>query len=106
MIVFQPPTLTTGPSTDPTEILELGRGVFAWILFTISLYSWSKRRQPALLIVATAFLLFFAKTVLEILLPASAPLDLMRPLIDFAALALFFVAIVVRPRKDLGKGTA
>ncbi|HEV2120426.1 MAG TPA: hypothetical protein VGS11_10035 [Candidatus Bathyarchaeia archaeon] len=107
MIVFQPPILSsTGSSTDPTEVLELGRGVFAWVLFTISLYAWSKRKQPALLIVATAFLLFFAKTVLEILLPTSTLLDFMRPLIDFAALALFFVAIVVRPRKDPGKESA
>ena len=106
MIVSQLPVLDTiGLSADPTEILELGRGVFALILFTISLYAWSKRKQLSLIIVATAFLLFFAKTVLDILLPASTLLGLTRESIDFAALALFFVAIVVRPRKDLGKGT-
>ena len=107
MIVSQLPILdTNGLSTDPAEILELGRGAFALALFAISLYSWSKRKQPALIIVAVAFLLFFAKTVLDVLFPMSTLLDLTREFIDFAALALFFVAIVVRPRRDLGKGTA
>jgi len=103
-----PPLLTldtTGLSPDPGEILELGRGVFALVLFTISLYAWNKRKQPTLLIVATAFLPFFAKTVLDVLYPTSTLIDFIRPLFDFIALALFFVAIVIRPRKDLGKGT-
>lgn len=105
MTISQLPILdTTVLSTDPAEILELGRGVFALVLFAISLYAWSKRKQPALIIVAVAFLLFFAKTILDVLFPTSTLLDLSREFIDFAALALFFVAIVVRPRKDLGKG--
>jgi len=97
---------TTGLSVDPSEILELARGVFALVLFTISLYAWSKRKQPAILIVAAAFLPFFAKTVLDVFYPTSTLLELARPLFDFIALALFFVAIVIRPRKDLGKATA
>jgi uncharacterized membrane protein YcfT len=97
---------TTELSADPAEILELGRGVFALVLFAISLYAWSKRKQPALIIVATAFILFFGKTVLDVLYPTSTLIDLIRHLFDFVALALFFVAIVIRPRKDLGKGTA
>jgi hypothetical protein len=107
MIVSQLPLeATTGLSADPAEIIELGRGVFALVLFTISLYAWSKRKQPALLIVAAAFLPFFAKTVLDVLYPTSTLIDLIRPLFDFVALALFFVAIVIRPRKDLSKGTS
>jgi len=89
---------------DRAKILELGRGVFALVLFTISLYAWSKRKQPALLIVATAFLLFFGKTVLDVLYSRSTLIDIVRPLFDFIALALFFVAIVIRPRRELGKG--
>ena len=107
MIVSQTPILDTmGLSADPAEILELGRGVFALVLFAISLYAWSKRKQPALLIVAAAFLPFFAKTVLDVFYSRSTLLDLIRPLFDFIALALFFVAIVIRPRKDIGKGPA
>lgn len=106
-MVSQLPILdSTGLATDPAELLELGRGAFALILFSVSLYAWSKRKQPALIIVATAFLLFFLKTILDILLPTSTLLELSREFIDFAALALFFVAIVLRPRKALDKGTS
>ncbi len=91
--------------TDPFEILELGRGIFALILFSVSLYAWYRRRQPALVIVSLAFLLFFVKSALD-LLPLSRPIDeFTRLSMDFIALALFFVAIVVRPRKDDGSGT-
>ncbi len=89
--------------TDPTDLLEIGRGIFALILFSLSLYAWSRRRQPALIMVAAAFLLFFMKTLLDYVLPSTTE-DIVRVGIDFAALALFFVAIVVRPRRDLGKG--
>jgi len=94
--------LSTSP-TDPTDLLEIGRGIFALILFSLSLYAWSRRRQPALIMVAAAFLLFFMKTLLDYVLPSTTE-DIVRVGIDFVALALFFVAIVVRPRKDLGKG--
>lgn len=103
--MISPVLVMSGLSTDPVEILELGRGFFALVLFAITLYAWSKRRQPALVIVATAFLLFFVKTIIDALLPQSTLLELTRVFIDFAALALFFVAIVVRPRQDLSKGT-
>lgn len=88
--------MTSNP-TDPIELLELGRGVFALVLFAVSLYAWQIRRQPALVMVAVAFFLFFTKTLFDFFLPAAA-LDVVRVTIDFAALALFFVAIVVRPR--------
>jgi hypothetical protein len=94
----------SGSPTDPTELLEIGRGIFALILFSLSLYAWSRRKQPALIMVATAFFLFFIKTFLDYILPSPTE-DFVRVGIDFAALALFFVAIVVRPRQDPGKGT-
>jgi hypothetical protein len=94
----------SGSPTEPIELLEIGRGIFALILFSLSLYAWSRRRQPALIMVATAFLLFFLKTLLDYVLTSTTE-DFVRVGIDFAALALFFVAIVVRPRKDLGKGS-
>src|SRR2546428_13038697 len=104
MIVFQLPIIATpGLSADPAEILELGRGVFALALFAISIYAWSKRKQPALLIVPAAFLPFFAKTVLDVFHPTSPLLDFPRPLFDLIPLAPFFVPTVLRPRKDLGK---
>ena len=45
------------------------------------------------------------KTLLDYVLPSTTE-EIVRVGIDFAALALFFVAIVVRPRRDLGKGTS
>jgi len=95
----------SGSPTDPTDLLEIGRGIFALILFSLSLYAWSRRRQPALIMVAAAFLLFFMKTLLDYVLPSTTE-DIVRVGIDFVALALFFVAIVVRPRRDLGKVTS
>jgi len=94
----------SGSPTDPTELLEIGRGIFALILFSLSLYAWSRRKQPALIMVAAALFLFFIKTFLDYILPSPTE-DFVRVGIDFAALALFFVAIVVRPRQDPGKGT-
>ncbi len=91
--------------TDPFEILELGRGVFALILFSVSLYAWYKRRQPALVIVSLAFLLFFVKSALDLLPLSMSVNEFTRLSMDFVALALFFIAIVVRPRKDDGRGT-
>ena len=91
----------SGSPTDPTELLEIGRGIFALILFSLSLYAWSRRRQPALIMVAAAFLLFFMKTFLDYFLPSTTE-GIVRVAIDFAALALFFVAVVVRPRRDPG----
>jgi hypothetical protein len=93
----------TDVPTDPVEILEIGRGIFAFALFSLSVFAWSKRRQPALIMVATAFFLFFAKTFFDFFLPTTI-LDFARVTIDFAALALFFVAIVVRPRHDPSDG--
>jgi len=54
--------------------------------------------------VAAAFFLFFIKTFVDYILPSPTE-DIVRVGIDFAALALFFVAIVVRPRRDPGKRT-
>jgi hypothetical protein len=89
--------------TNPVELLEIGRGIFAFALFSLSVFAWSKRRHPALIMVATAFFLFFAKTLFDFFLPTTI-LDFARVTVDFVALALFFVAIVVRPRHDPGDG--
>ena len=71
----------------------------------MSLYAWYRRRQPALVIVSLAFLLFFVKSALDLLPLSFSVNELTRLSIDFIALALFFIAIVVRPRKDDGSVT-
>lgn len=84
----------------PTDILELGRGVFALILGGLALFSWIKRRQPSLLIVAVAFLLFFSKTFVDELVRGIPYREDLFNAIDFVILALFFVAIVIRPKRN------
>jgi hypothetical protein len=105
MLVDQLPSLVIQASPfDPAEFLDIGRGIFALTLFAVSLYAWYLRRQTSLFIVALAFLMFFTKTVIHEFLPALPGGDFINDLLDFVALTLFFLAIVVRPRKDIGKG--
>jgi hypothetical protein len=80
-----------------SDILEIGAGIFALVLFVLSLYAWTRRRQTPLLLVALAFLTFFFKRILEVTLPP--PTDQLNALLDFVVLALFFVAIAIRPRR-------
>ena len=87
---------------EAVEGLGIGAGVFSLILFALSIYAWQRRRQPALLIVASAFLLFFLRHAVEIMgevYESSASLQLALVLMDFIILLLFFVAIVVRPKR-------
>lgn len=82
---------------DVQDLLSFGAGVFALVLFSLSLYAWTRRRQPSLLIVSGAFFLFFLKEVLQ-LLPEQTNLSSLVPVaIDFVILAAIFIALVVRP---------
>ncbi|SRR5579864_523473 len=89
--------------TDPREILDIGTGLFALILFSVSIYAWHLRKQTSLVIVALGFLMFFSRTIIKELLSSIPGADVIDDTLVFAALALFFLAIVVRPRKDLTK---
>jgi uncharacterized membrane protein len=77
---------------------------FAFALFLLSLYSWSRRRQVALALVSSAFLLFCLKEVVWLLSETydfHSSVDLITVLMDLLVLALFFVAIALPPRKQL-----
>ncbi len=88
---------------DIQDLLSFGAGVFALILFLLSLYAWTRRRQPSLLIVSGAFFLFFLKEVLQLLPEQTNLSNLVLVAIDFVILASIFVALVVRPgRKRQG----
>jgi len=79
-------------------------GFSALVLFSMSLYAWSRRRNFGLLLVSFAFLLFCLKEVLWILseeVDLGLPMDLVRVLLDLVVLGLFFVAIAHKPRKQL-----
>ena len=84
---------------DVQDLLSFGAGIFALILFLLSFYAWTRRRQPSLLIVSGAFLLFFLKEVFLLLPQQTNATGLILGLIDFAVLAAFFVAIVVGQRR-------
>ncbi|HET7404649.1 MAG TPA: hypothetical protein VFJ63_00875 [Candidatus Bathyarchaeia archaeon] len=89
--------------SDPRELLDIGAGVFAFVLFAVSLYAWYIRRQFALAIVSLAFLVIFVRTLLREFLSGLLGLDFITDSLEFVALTLFFVAIVIRPRKDVSK---
>lgn len=82
------------------HMLEIGSGLFTFVLFALTLYAWSRRdRQPTLLLVSFAFLAFFVKQILE-LAPISVETgEFISSMLDFVTLSLFFVALVVRPRR-------
>jgi heme A synthase len=93
-----------GQQGEVADAFRLGTGIFAFLLFFLSVYAWSRRKQPALLLVSAAFLLFFFKIIVEVLTSVydfgEFPLwDLLLILIDFIILALFFMAVVIRPRR-------
>ena len=91
---------------DIQNLLGFGTGVFALVLFLLSLYAWTRRRQPSLLIVSGAFFLFFLKAVLELLPEQTNVSNVVLTGIDFVILAAIFVALVVRPgRKRQGRET-
>jgi hypothetical protein len=81
-------------------ILEAAASVFSLLLFFVTMYAWSRRgRQPTLLIVSIAFLSYFSKILLEILPISEIHDELIGSIIDFVTLGLFFLALVVRPRR-------
>jgi hypothetical protein len=86
---------------DVTEVLELGAGVFAVILFALSLLAYQRTGQRRLLIVSGAFGLYVVKAFFEyltILMPSleKSILDLILSAVEFIILMLFFLAIVKR----------
>ena len=97
--------LQTGqPARIGEYVAHAAVGVFAVVLFALSLYAWSRRRHVGLLLVSSAFLLFCLKEVLWLLAQTyafSSSVDLIRTLLDLVVLGLFFVAITLRPRKQL-----
>src|SRR5487761_1552841 len=88
-------------SEGPIEfILDIATGGFSFVLFAITLYAWSKRsRQPTLLFVSFGFLAFFIKQLVGVLPLDNLHGELFGSVMDFATLGLFFVGLVVRPRR-------
>ena len=91
-----------GAEKETAEALGIASGIFALFLFSLSMYAWSRRRQPALAIVSIAFLLFFFRHIVQVLAEMyeyDSSVSLALVFMDFIVLALFFVAIVIRPKR-------
>ena len=81
-------------------VLDVAAGIFSIVLFAVTLYAWTKReRQPTLLILSMGFLAFFIRQLVAALPIGTLHGKLFGSVMDFVILALFFVALVVRPRR-------
>jgi heme A synthase len=100
-----PTTLQAGGplfgNEGPIEFsLDLATGTFSFVLFALTLYAWTRRsRQPTLLFVSLGFLTFFAKQLIGVLPLGALHGELFASIMDFATLSLFFVGLVLRPRR-------
>jgi len=86
----------------PIEVvLDLATGGFSFLLFAITLYAWATRgKQPTMLLVSFGFLTFFVKQVAGVLF-SDLNGELFHSVMDFLTLTLFFVALVVRPKRNV-----
>jgi hypothetical protein len=88
---------------DIAEFFEFGSGIFAAILFVLSLIAYKSVKSKRLLFVSAAFGLIAIRTLLlrlDLFVPTieSSLLELVIAVMGFAALALFFIAIVKREK--------
>ena len=85
------------------EFFDLGTGIFAAILFALSLLAYMRLKSKRILYVAIAFAIFAIRVIvskLDLFIPEieSSSLDLLLAIMGFAALGLFFFAIVRREK--------
>jgi uncharacterized membrane protein len=86
-----------------SDLFEFGTGIFAAILFALSLNAYRNLKTKRLLLVSIAFGIFSVNVMISKLevfgvTIESSILDLVLAILTFAALALFFMAIVRRER--------
>lgn len=85
------------------EVFDLGTGIFAAILFALSLLAYMSLKSKRILYVAIAFAIFAIRVIvskLDLFIPdiESSSLELLLAIMGFAALGLFFFAIVRREK--------
>jgi uncharacterized membrane protein len=94
-----------------SDIFEFGIGIFAGILCALSLNAYRNLKTKRLLLVSIAFGIFSVNVMISKLevfgvTIESSILDLVLAILTFAALALFFMAIVRRERLKSKAGNA
>lgn len=85
------------------ELFDIGSGIFAVILCTLSLIAYRNLRSTRMLLVSAAFGMFAVHAIvsrLDVFIPAieSSVLELIVSIISFVSLAFFFLAIVRKPK--------
>jgi uncharacterized membrane protein YgdD (TMEM256/DUF423 family) len=89
---------------DIADLFVFGSGIFAGILLALSLIAYKNLKEKRLLFVSAAFGIFAIYSIvskLDILTPIqieSSVLELILAIMNFVALAFFFLAIVRRQR--------
>lgn len=84
--------------------INLAAVVFALALFLLSIFSWSRRRRPTLLMFAGAFFAFLVEELLELTITSDTFVsDYVTPTLTLAALILFFVGLLIGSGSDLRK---
>lgn len=88
---------------DLSEFFDLGTGIFAAILFALSIIAYKRIKSKRILYVAIAFAIFAIRVIvskLDLFVPEieSSSLELLLAIMGFAALGLFFFAIVRREK--------
>lgn len=84
---------------DIAEVFDFGSGIFAALLFILSIIAYRNTGMRRILFVSIAFALFAIRTIvsnLDLFMPEieSSLIELILAIMGFAALALFFIAIV------------
>ena len=97
--------------TDMAELFDIGSGVFAVILCTLSLIAYRNLKSTRMLLVSAAFGMFAIHAIvsrLDLFIPQieSSVLELIVSIISFVSLAFFFLAIVKRPKIKVGTRTS
>lgn len=85
------------------EFFDLGTGIFAAILFALSLIAYKRIKSKRIFYVAIAFAIFAVRVIvskLDLFISEieSSSLELLLAIMGFAALGLFFFAIVRREK--------
>jgi hypothetical protein len=98
---FISPLLNYDEGFESQEFLDAGVGVFALLLFALSLSAYRKTRLRRLLVVSVAFGLFAVEVVVRqldaIVFAVGYQTDLIiSTILEFFILLLFFIAVVMK----------
>lgn len=96
--------------TNMAELFDIASGIFAVILCTLSLVAYRNLKSTRMLLVSAAFGIFAVHAIvskLDVFISTieSSILELIVSIISFVSLAFFFLAIVKRPKIEVGTRT-